>query len=689
MPVRVFISYTHDNEPHRESVLALANRLVSEGIDVHLDRYVEGGTPSQGWPAWMEDKVREADFVLVVCSAVYYRRYRRGEPPGVGLGGRWEANLIRDDLYGNPERLRKYVPVLAVGAGTEDVPDPLRYAATRYRLVDGYDDLYFYLTGQPEVQKPSLGPVRARRARHREIEPEASERFSAPIRERFGEIGRVVSKLTEEQHRVIQELRGQRRALISGRAGSGKTLVAVEKAIRLSHAGVSTLFLCHNPRLADWVASLTEGTDVVVTAFEDLVARLACEAAPSAWSNYSQPTAETLDAAMNELLSRNDGVEAVIVDEGQDFDPAWWELVEATMGEAAGGILYIFFDDQQALLPFRAQYPIEGPAHDLTRNCRNAGRVYELMRTLTPGAPPPAPALERYGETMLVHDGSGRLGDAVVTALRWLSDRCGLENCVAVLGGAVSFEHSVLARSPFEIGGPPLDWKAGVAHELDRLRRAHASSVRHGAATLPVDRVLGQLSDEQDPTPQDVEALRSAVSSFGLPIARRPSLRWVVQRPTRGNDTSLPPTLVEARYERTATQSELVGAFRDGTWVDALPVATSVTFRPHDWTLDGEVPVYGVGEIKGLERDVVLVVMQGDAPELLHELYVGVSRARAVVAVVADERAYALLPPRLQRRAHPLASDTAAAESQIEKRSAKRRKQSRRRSRRDGGRAWS
>jgi hypothetical protein len=36
-PPRVFISYSHDSEAHRERVLALSERLRADGIDADLD----------------------------------------------------------------------------------------------------------------------------------------------------------------------------------------------------------------------------------------------------------------------------------------------------------------------------------------------------------------------------------------------------------------------------------------------------------------------------------------------------------------------------------------------------------------------------------------------------------------------------------------------------------------------------
>ena len=70
---RVFISYSHDSEDHREAVLQLAQQLRGWGVDVHLDRFVTA--PEAGWPRWMMTEVDAADFVLLVCTPTYRRRF--------------------------------------------------------------------------------------------------------------------------------------------------------------------------------------------------------------------------------------------------------------------------------------------------------------------------------------------------------------------------------------------------------------------------------------------------------------------------------------------------------------------------------------------------------------------------------------------------------------------------------------
>ncbi len=68
-PVRVFISYSYDSLEHADRVLMLADKLRADGVDVRLDRY--DPSPSEGFHRWVVHQVREADFVLLVCTETY------------------------------------------------------------------------------------------------------------------------------------------------------------------------------------------------------------------------------------------------------------------------------------------------------------------------------------------------------------------------------------------------------------------------------------------------------------------------------------------------------------------------------------------------------------------------------------------------------------------------------------------
>ena len=163
---RVFISYTHDSEEHKERVLELANRLREDGIDANIDQYES--SPPEGWQRWMLNQVEDSDYTLVVCTETYNRRFRGQEEAGRGKGGTWEGGVIMQGLYDAQLKNLKFVPVIFADEDGAHIPIPLR-GPTSYRLSrpDGYERLYRYLTDQPYIQKPQLGKLQTLPPRER------------------------------------------------------------------------------------------------------------------------------------------------------------------------------------------------------------------------------------------------------------------------------------------------------------------------------------------------------------------------------------------------------------------------------------------------------------------------------------------------------------------------------------------
>src|SRR5262245_35157617 len=159
-PLKVFISYSHDSHEHLDRVLALADRLREEGIDCNLDQYEPA--PAEGWPRWMDKQFKDADFILVVCTETYCRRFEGREDKGKGLGVKWEGAIITDELYSNEAVNKRFIPVLFSADDAEHVPERLRHYM-RHLIVtpDGYEELYRRLTNQPRVVKPQLGKLRS------------------------------------------------------------------------------------------------------------------------------------------------------------------------------------------------------------------------------------------------------------------------------------------------------------------------------------------------------------------------------------------------------------------------------------------------------------------------------------------------------------------------------------------------
>jgi tetratricopeptide (TPR) repeat protein len=165
----VFISYSHDSEEHRETVLRLSERLRADGFDARVDQYVNG-TPPQKWPRWMLDQLDEADFVLAVCTETYYRRFRGHEVPGKGKGADWEGALITQETYDARSRTVKFVAVALTPGQEGFIPEPLR-GHTHYELTseERYQRLRAFLLGGAGVEPRQLGDLRP--VNRRTVEP--------------------------------------------------------------------------------------------------------------------------------------------------------------------------------------------------------------------------------------------------------------------------------------------------------------------------------------------------------------------------------------------------------------------------------------------------------------------------------------------------------------------------------------
>jgi hypothetical protein len=156
-PVRVFVSYTHDDDAHKRHVAAFVDDLRANGIDARCDRDVHG-TPPEGWPRWMENEVASAGFVLVVCTATYLRRYEQREKPGKGKGATWESAIIRQEMYDGAGRNSKFAAVLLDPNDEAYIPQPLR-PHTHYVYPQARTDLLRWLTHQPAYVPRPLGKV--------------------------------------------------------------------------------------------------------------------------------------------------------------------------------------------------------------------------------------------------------------------------------------------------------------------------------------------------------------------------------------------------------------------------------------------------------------------------------------------------------------------------------------------------
>lgn len=154
MLTKVFISYAWENEEHREWVKALADRLLSDGIDAVLDQYdLELG---DRLPQFMEQSVRSSDYVLIVCTPTY--KHKADDRIG-GVG--YEGHIISGELFSQRNE-RKFIPVIKEGSVEDSLPAFLE-GKLAIDLSDGgepqgYNDLLATLYGVKK--KPKVATAR-------------------------------------------------------------------------------------------------------------------------------------------------------------------------------------------------------------------------------------------------------------------------------------------------------------------------------------------------------------------------------------------------------------------------------------------------------------------------------------------------------------------------------------------------
>lgn len=189
-------------------------------------------------------------------------------------------------------------------------------------------------------------------------------------------------RLTNEQARLLSYLRNQKRAVIEGVAGSGKTMLAKAQAQYYAEKGMKTLVACYNKALSEWLAaSMPESyADTVTVAHFHQLCKSCCDMAkmkftvPSENINdfwrYQAP--ELMIEALQQCDLRFD---AIVVDEGQDFFPEWWIALEEIQREKDGPF-FLFYDPAQNLFVGEDfLIPGLGKAYPLDTNCRNTQEI--------------------------------------------------------------------------------------------------------------------------------------------------------------------------------------------------------------------------------------------------------------------------------------------------------------------------
>ncbi|MDE2698667.1 MAG: toll/interleukin-1 receptor domain-containing protein, partial [Gemmatimonadota bacterium] len=156
MTPSAFISYSWDDDIHKEWVRKLAKRLRQDGVDVTLDRWATA--PGDQLTTFMEQAIRENQFILIICTPNYKNRSdeRKG---GVG----YEGDIMTAEAI-TTQNDRKFIPILRKGTWDGAAPSWLKgkyyiNLSSNPYSEENYEDLVRTLLGKRETAPPIGKPM--------------------------------------------------------------------------------------------------------------------------------------------------------------------------------------------------------------------------------------------------------------------------------------------------------------------------------------------------------------------------------------------------------------------------------------------------------------------------------------------------------------------------------------------------
>ncbi|MBR6818486.1 MAG: ATP-binding protein [Acidaminococcaceae bacterium] len=260
-------------------------------------------------------------------------------------------------------------------------------------------------------------------------------------------------QLTRQQFAVLDFLREQKIAAIHGPAGTGKSLLAIEKARMLAQSGQKVLLLCFNEFLLQHLR--TQELSPLINAHN--VRSLAEEIL----QDNTLPIEQINNFFEEYFATEYDDTEwqypNIVVDEGQDISDAMLEHL-SFLAELNDGSFYVFYDRNQFILGRNLPQYLDGKAECrlvLYRNCRNTAEIAASVGSLIDMRQEPY-MNDVHGEkpkAVFYSDKAALKGIAERFVKTMLDNRVALEDMVIL--SVHSLEHSAL-HGVTELAGLPV-----------------------------------------------------------------------------------------------------------------------------------------------------------------------------------------------------------------------------------------
>ena len=205
---------------------------------------------------------------------------------------------------------------------------------------------------------------------------------------------------TAFQEMLMESITRNPRMQIEGVAGSGKSLLVQWETSRLVAEGKRVVVLCFNDLLAEQMQNTFkkkgfDDSQVVAASFHKLACKYVRAARVEGFARhepkdgadlteYYKAAADNLAPAIQELRKKNKQLfDALIIDEGQDFQSGWIDASLQLLKDPKKGIVRFFYDSHQAIYKgrnFSANKTISAmPVMVLKRGYRSTKKILEWV----------------------------------------------------------------------------------------------------------------------------------------------------------------------------------------------------------------------------------------------------------------------------------------------------------------------
>jgi len=151
----VFISYSWDDETHKDWILNLTKRLFDKGINVLLDRMEL--RPGKNMIHFMESSIPKSNKVLIIFTPNYKLKAEKRQG-GVGF----EYSILNAELYNQITTNEKYIPILKSGNFSESIPAFMQQfiginMTKPETFEEKFNELVYAIYDKPQIEKPKIG----------------------------------------------------------------------------------------------------------------------------------------------------------------------------------------------------------------------------------------------------------------------------------------------------------------------------------------------------------------------------------------------------------------------------------------------------------------------------------------------------------------------------------------------------